>query len=131
MFSEVQPKGNCSSCAPVDAKAPVCPVRVNGGALTDYRPRCAVNAELVAMLNQQNVINSSYESRMFLQQNAEKLMEYNRTRAVDRLLPCAPCTRPFKEPGTMEPERYVVKCTPVSCERKEVNPGGIGDGRQY
>lgn len=122
---------NCTSCSDKNPKT-VCPVRQHPGhSFTDYRPRCAVNAELVAMLSGNNMINSSYESRMFLQQNAEKYMDLDRSRTMDRMFPCAPCKRPFTDNGTMESERYVVRCTPVSCERKEVNPNGVGDGRMY
>ena len=122
----------CTSCASVNQKAPICPLRQNGAIpFTDFRPRCAVNAELVSLLENNNMLNSSYEARMFLQHNADKLMEMNRNRAMERLAPCVPCKRPFEEDGTMNPERYVVRCTPVSCQRVEVNPNGVGDGRVY
>ena len=53
---------------------PHCPIKMSDGrSFTDYRPRCAVNAELMTDLSQNNMIRSSYESRIFLQENAEKL----------------------------------------------------------
>ena len=85
-----------------------------------------VNSELMTDVSNNNMIKSSYESRVFLQENAEKLMERNRLTVLERLAPCAQCNRPFDDPGTMYPERYVVKCTPTSCEKIEVNKYGLG-----
>ncbi len=130
-MSKLATTASCNTCSEKNPTQ-VCPLKQPAGySFTDYRPRCAVNAELVGLLSQQNVINSSYEARMFLQQNAEKYMDMERSRTLDRMMPCAPCKRPFTDDGTMAPERYVVRCTPVSCERTEVNPSGIGDGRKY
>ena len=106
---------------------PHCPIKMSDGrSFTDYRPRFMVNSELMTYVSNNNMIKSSYESRVFLQENAEKLMERNRLNVFDRLAPCAPCNRPFDDPGTMYPERYVVKCTPTSCEKIEVNKHGLG-----
>ena len=106
---------------------PHCPIKMSDGrSFTDYRPRCMVNSELMTDVSNNNMIKSSYESRVFLQENAEKLMERNRLTVLDRLAPCAPCNRPFDDPGTMYPERYIVKCTPTSCEKIEVNKYGLG-----
>ena len=100
-------------------------------AFTDYRSRCATNAQLMQQVASANMMTSSYESRMYLQQNAEKLMSQNFQWAQNQILPCAQCQRPFNSEGTMLPERYVVRCSPTSCTRVEVNPNGIGDGRMY
>jgi len=100
-------------------------------AFTDYRPRCTVNAELYQMVGSAGLVKSSYESRMFLQHNAEKVMEEFRQNAVKNLTPCAPCTRPMSDPGTMLPSKYVVRCDGVTCSREEVDAFGIGDGRNY
>lgn len=122
---------SCSSCSGPNPK-PSCPTRMSDGrAFTDYRPRCALNAELMGLVSKANMTQSSYESRMYLQQNAEKVMNMQRSYALNNLAPCAPCTRPFNEPGTMLGERYVVRCDGVSCTRTEVNPNGLGDGRAY
>lgn len=99
----------------------------DGRAFTDYRPRCAVNAELMSGFEG---VKSAYEARMHLQRNAEKVMEQQRQRAVEGAAPCAPCKRPLSDAGTMLPERYVVRCDGVTCSRTEVNPMGLGDGRQ-
>jgi len=105
----------------------------DGRSFTDYRPRCAVQAELMQNLSGAlpKQVLSSYEARMYLQKNAETLMASNQSRAVGNLAPCAPCLRPFTEPGTMLPEKYVVRCDGVSCTREMVNPNGLGDGRAY
>lgn len=123
---------SCQGCDIQSDPKVVCPTRMaDGRAFTDYRPRCVVNAELLQNVAGQKMVQSSYESRMYLQTNAEKVMEDERKKAVERLIPCAPCMRPFSEPGTMLPERYVVRCDGVTCERKEVNAAGLGDGRNY
>jgi len=98
---------------------------------TDFRPRCAVNAELMDMVAKANMLQSSYESRMFLQKHADKVLDFERTRSINSLAPCAPCKRPLDDPGTMLGARYVVKCDGVTCTRTEVNPNGLGDARSY
>jgi hypothetical protein len=103
----------------------------DGRAFTDYRPRCAVNSELYGLLSKAKMMASSYEARMYLQQNADEVMNIERNKAVNNIAPCAPCMRSTSDPGTMLPERYVVRCNGVSCTREEVDPYGIGDGRKY
>jgi len=121
---------SCTSCSAPNP-VPACPTRMSDGrAFTDYRPRCAVNAELMQGVASAKMVQSSYESRMYLQRNADKVMEKERQKALERMIPCAPCTRPFTESGTMLPERYVVRCDGVSCTRTEVNSLGLGDGRR-
>jgi hypothetical protein len=100
----------------------------DGRAFTDYRPRCAVNAELMSAVKRLGQVQSAFESRMFLQKNAEEIMARQRAAAVERLAPCAPCSFPAE---TMLPLRYVVKCDGVACTRTEVNPLGLGDSVQY
>jgi len=109
-----------------------CPLRMaDGRAFTDYRPSCEANAELYKQVIQNNMVASSYESRMYLQHNADELLNSERNKAIERLMPCAPCTRSLDDPGTMLGERYVVRCNGTSCDRVEVNPNGVGDGRSY
>lgn len=108
-----------------------CPTRMSDGRpFTDYRPRCLVNNDLVNQLNEKNMPISSYESRLYLQRNADAIMEKQKQDAMNRML-CGPCTRPFTDPGTMLPEKYVVRCDAVSCNRQLMNPDGLGDGRNY
>lgn len=102
------------------------------GQLTDFSPRCTEYARLSAMAQQAGKINSSYDMRMYLQHNAEALMDQERQRAAARLAPCVPCTRPASSVGTMAPDAYVVRCDQVSCTRQPTGAwGGIGDGRAY
>lgn len=113
----------CSSQEPV----PHCPVKMSDGrSFTDYRPRCQVNAELLNDLASKNMLKSSYESRMFLQENAEMIMERSRLQSLQNLAPCAPCLRSHDEAGTMYPQQYIVKCSATNCEKIEVNPNGLG-----
>lgn len=107
-----------------------CPSKMSDGrSFTDYRTRCSVNAELFDKVAVNNVIKSSYQSRMYLQRNADSIIESNRENAINNLAPCAPCGRDFNDPGTMLPEKYIVRCDATSCYRDLVNPSGLGDGR--
>lgn len=111
---------------------PPCPVRMaDGRAFTDYRPRCETNAEIFRDIIANNMVGSSYETRMYLQHNTDAIITSERNKAIERLTPCAPCPRSLNDPGTMLGERYVVRCNGMSCDRVEVNPNGIGDGRSY
>lgn len=125
---------SCKSCdgTPQNPVAS-CPARMadKGHSITDFRPRCLVQYELLNDLAKNKMVFSSYEARMYLQHNAEAIIDRQRMQMLEKMAPCAPCTRPFKDPGTMLPERYVVKCSGTSCIRTEVNPNGLGDGRQY
>lgn len=121
---------SCQSCSGPNTSV-TCPSRMAYAMMTDFRTRCPRNAELMQMLGESGMVKSSYEARMFLQKNAEKFMEMERAKAVNRLAPCAPCNRPFNDPGTMLGEQWVVRCNGVTCERTLVNPNGVGDGRQY
>lgn len=122
---------SCKSCEGTN-KAPTCPSFMEAGyAFTDYSPRCATNARLMDLVNKAGMMQSSFETRMYLQHNAQQVMEMERARAIDTIFPCAPCTRPLTDSGTMESERYVVRCDAVTCSRVEANPNGIGDGRNY
>lgn len=118
-----------SCCSAIQDKT--CPSRMNDGrSFTDYRPKCVYNSDYMSDLYKNDITASSYESRLFLQNNAEKIMEQQRKAAMDKLLCGVSCYK-NNEQGTMHPERYVVHCDQVSCNRKEVNPQGLGDGRKY
>lgn len=119
------------SCCSASDKLP-CPSKMEDGrAFTDYRPRCNVNADLLENLTKNNMINSSYESRLYLQQNADKIMQMDRDNAIKNLLPCNPSNPSNPSNPTMLPEKYIVKCDHISCSRVEINPDGLGDGRMY
>jgi hypothetical protein len=103
----------------------------DGRFITDYRPKCIVNRDLNESLVKNNIKNSSYESRVYIQNNGNDLVEDQFTKSFERLAECVPCKIPFTENGTMAPEKYVIRCDNVSCSKKEVDPNGIGDGRNY
>jgi len=110
----------------------ICPSRMSDGRFfTDYRPRCIINSDLNESIVKNNMINSSYESRMYLQNNADTVIAEQKIKAYETMVPCIPCNRPHSDNGTMLPERYVVKCDTVSCQRKEVDKNGLGDGRNF
>lgn len=103
-----------------------CPARMaDGRHFTDYRPSCQVN-NLIRMNN--NVVNS-FDYRMYLANNATRLMDINRAYALQKNS-CGPCMAPYGQ-GTMLPEKYMQVCNGRSCETKLVNPDGIGTGRLY
>lgn len=107
----------------------ICPSKMNDGrSFTDYRPKCIVNSEFMNDLTKKQVVASSYESRIYLQRNAETIMEQRRKDAANNLM-CG--VAPIVNPGTMYPEKYVVSCDTVTCQRPEVNNTGLGDGRKY
>jgi hypothetical protein len=120
-----------ASCNTINGK--VCPSRMQDGRVfTDYRPRCMINAELMVQMQDQNMMPSSYDTRMYLQKNAENIMQVAQNNAFNNMdCHCTAAGNQMKGIDTMAPERYVVKCNSVACTRQEVNAGGIGDGRQY
>ena len=65
-----------------------CPAKMEDSrAFTDYRPSCVT--ENMIML--QKGLQSSYAYRLFLQDNAEQLMDLNR-KYVEQKNYCRPCT---------------------------------------
>lgn len=123
---------SCKSGCDAPTKTATCASRMSDGrAFTDYRPRCAVNAELLNKVKGAQMIGSSYESRIYLQNNADALMQENYQNSLKTLLPCAPCPRPFSDPGTELASQYMITCDTVTCERTLVDPKGLGDSRNY
>jgi len=72
----------------------------------------------------------SIEDFMYVELTPESIAEQKK-KAFETMAPCIPCNRPHSDNGTMLPERYVVKCDTVSCQRKEVDKNGLGDGRNF
>ena len=108
----------------VDGQCPVYNM-ADGRHFTDYRPRCVQNNSVVN--NNTNVLNS-YEYRMYLQHNAEKLMEDNRGVASDNNR-CDPCFD-LNEDGTMLPELNQFDCNANTCDLVPNNSNGVGTGRK-
>lgn len=122
---------SCTKGCSEPLKTKSCPMwMADGRVTTDYKPRCAVNEELNQILLNENKQVSSYNLRMYLQQNAEKEMERQRKNSLRDVADCVPCKNIVNN-NIVHPERYVVSCNEVSCSRKEVSPSGLGDGRNY
>ena len=96
----------------------------DGRSFTDYRPRCTINYQM----KNQNMQNS-YDSRMFLINNAEKMIQANQD-IVSKKNDCMSCT-PLKMEDTFLPEQNMVKCNEHVCNFSQVNPNGLGTGRVY
>jgi hypothetical protein len=103
-----------------------CPPRMaDGRHFTDYRASC----NIMNTLHSTNNITSSFQSREFLTDNANKLIELNRKQACEKNC-CGPCVEPYNQ-GTMLPERNIEQCSKTTCDFKVLNENGIGLGRDY
>lgn len=109
-----------------DNKYKECAPRMSDGRhFTDYRPNCDVNS----FIRTDNNVQNSFDYRLFLQNNAESLMNKNREISTKKNL-CKPCDQE-NFASTMLPERYMQKCDNNKCEVKEVNKEGLGMGRDH
>lgn len=88
----------------------------DGRAFTDYRPQCLLN----------NSKLNSYDYRMFLMKNAEKIIENN----VTSIITDCSCFN-HNQVGTMLPERNMVTCNKNTCFVTTSDKNGLGDGRMY
>ena len=103
-----------------------CPPRMDDGRhFTDYRPNCHVNN----LIRSNNNITSSFDNRHFLINNANKLMDLNRTYACQKNC-CGPCKEPYNQ-GTMLSEQTSKKCNTRSCNTELKHHDGLGQGRVY
>lgn len=100
------------------------PLMADGRHFTDYRPRCDIN-----YLYPRDQAMSSYDYRMYLVHNADKLMADDRDKAYRKNV-CGPCVEPY-EVGTMLPEQTMIECNTNSCRFLVNNPNGLGMGRKY
>jgi len=109
-----------------------CPPRMSDGRhFTDYRTSCQVND----LLKVDNRISNSYQYRLFLQENANTIMDRNREIACAKncCMPCAssPLGVEGFNNGTMLPEKYIVECNAHTCKQILNDVNGIGTGRRY
>ena len=108
-------------------KVKECPPRMSDGRhFTDYRPVCFLNNSMIV----DNKISNSYEYRMHLIQNAEKLMNNNRAYISKKNGCDKKCMQPYNV-GTMLPESSRVECNDKNCNVKITDKNGLGQGRQY
>lgn len=111
-----------------------CPLKMaDGRVFTNYQPRCIRNGHLNEMLSANNLTNSSYEQRLFLQRNSEKIMEQERQMVFDQLLPCIPCNKGelINEKNPELDNKFNVYCDNVNCYTKEINPQGLGTTSRF
>ena len=103
-----------------------CPPRMDDGRhFTDYRGNCYVNN----LISNNKKINSSFQYRMFLTRNANKMIDLNRIYSCQKNC-STPCQKPYDN-GTMLPEFTKVICDSEKCENTINNSNGIGIGRKY
>jgi hypothetical protein len=114
-----------------DSKHLQCPPRMSDGRhFTDYRPSNFIND----LIRADNNISNSLHYRVFLQQNADSLMDRQRQIAC-QLNCCGPCpinnSKEGFEPGTMLPEQYMFVTDGRSAKMVLNDVNGLGTGRQY
>lgn len=97
----------------------------DGRHFTDYRPNCLLNNNIQI----ENTISDSYNYKLFLIRNAEKIIEINRKKS-ELINGSYECKKPYYE-GTMLPEKEVESCNTHSCNIKTNFDNGIGLGRDY
>lgn len=103
-----------------------CPPRMaDGRHFTDYRPRCTQQFQDKIS----NSLMSSYDYRMFLQNNASDLILRNASSAYTQNR-CGPCVEPYEQ-GTMLPEFEKQTCNARTCSFGVSDPYGLGLGRNF
>lgn len=96
----------------------------DGRSFTDYRPRCTVQYQM-----QDKLPKSSYDNRMYLMNNAEKLMKAN-IETVSRINKCT--DKSCMPLDITPPNANTFKCNGKTCSKSNTNqPNGIGTGRNY
>lgn len=104
-----------------------CPLRMSDGrSITDYRPKSTVNYELIEEVAKNNLVKSSYETRLYLQNNADKIMDFELKKSMSNLMPFTNCSKPNDVNGTTVPHKYIVNCDSVSCTKTLFDINGIG-----
>ena len=91
----------------------------DGREFTDYLPRCNIRM---------GPAMSTYDKRMYLMHNADKLINVDRVDLFTRL-GCAPCYG-YNDVGTVMPEQSRVTCNDKICTIQITNPCGLGTGRE-
>lgn len=101
------------------------PRMADGRHFTDYRPNCHVNN----MIRNNNQVFNSFDYRLFLTRNAEKIMDANLNHANIKNA-VTQCKKPY-ETGTMLPEQDRVYCDKHNCKVEDNDSNGLGRGRIY
>ena len=104
-------KSSCTKTS--NNKYPNCPPRMDDGRhFTDYQPNCHLNN----LMRSNNATNNSFQYRMFLTQNANKIMDINRKQACEKNC-CAPCQPPYQSGTMMRETQADVSATAVPGNR--------------
>jgi len=112
------------SCCISDYPDKVCPLRMSDGrSFTNYEPRCNFNSYLNNKLAQNNMVKSSNEMRLYLQNNYDTFIQEERQKAINNINPFD--TTKLINDGELD-NKYVVKCDDVSCYSTLTNPKGLG-----
>ena len=89
----------------------------DGRHFTDYRPHC----HMASTIQRDNNIHNSFQSRLFLTQNATKLIELNRTEACDKNC-CGPCQAPYQISTTLAENSAMVVDTENCGPKQSTQP---------
>jgi hypothetical protein len=122
------------SCCSANYPNKKCPLRMSDGrAFTNYEPRCNFNSYVFGKLAENNMIKSSYEMRLYLQQNYDSIVEADRRKAIDNITPCGECGVGdlINEKEKLLNSKYNVRCDGVSCYKTLVNPEGLGTNKFF
>lgn len=114
----------CESCnRPPAEDENACLYRMaDGRHFTQYSATCGSYNELRAV----NGLATSYETRKYLMENAEKLMSENMQYALNKN--ACPCF-PTDAQGTLVPEKDMIKCNANYCQFYGKDENGVGLGR--
>jgi len=100
----------------------------DGRLFTNYESKCAKNDYLNKLLSENNMVASSYEQRLFLQNNYDKIVENDRKKTLDLLVNCIPCKSGelINEVNKELDNKYFVYCDNVTCKTNMNNDQGLG-----
>ncbi len=116
---------SCDKCIKTPATRESCFDRMaDGRQFTNWTPNCT----LYWKQNDIGKLGSSYDQRMWMINNAEKLMQEQRNTLPGGV--CIPCFSD-KEQGTVLPEQQSQKCNRNYCEFSTTNNMGLGLGRNF
>jgi hypothetical protein len=116
---------SCDKCVKTPATRETCFDRMaDGRQFTNWTPNC------ILYWNQKDIgqMNSSYDQRIFMINNAEKLMQDQRNTLPGGT--CVPCFT-NNEQGTVLPELESQMCNSKFCQFSTVNDSGVGLGRNF
>jgi hypothetical protein len=111
-----------------------CPIRMSDGRqFTNYNPRCAFNSFINEKLTENKMINSSYEMRLYLQQNHDDIVKQDRENAIRNIIPCKPCSAGefINDKNPELANKYHIVTDGVSCHKYLANTQGLGTSKFF